>query len=67
VTDDEITKLKANLIDAMSDARYWRDRCRTYENQHSRLEVAAGEVKAATERFMIVLQHARPQGTEKRA
>lgn len=51
----------------MDEAHYWRDRCAAYEAHHERLEHAAADIRGAVEQFMIVLQHARPQGTDRRA
>jgi len=50
-----------------TEARYWRERCARYEAHHAKLEQAAAEIRGRVEQFLTVLQHARPQGTERRA
>lgn len=53
----EITRLKQQVA-------YWRARCQIYEAHHHRLEAAAADIKGRVEQFLVVLQGARPQGTD---
>jgi hypothetical protein len=62
-TDD----LLVRAVHAEDDAKYWRERCAKYEAHHAKLEHSAAAVRGAVEQFLIVLQNARPQGTEPRA
>jgi hypothetical protein len=65
MTDEEISQLKVDLLNAQADAKYWRERCQKYENHHHRLETSAADIKGKVEQFLTVLQHARPRGTDK--
>jgi len=64
-------KIRDDLLDQLlhtkEDRDYWRERCRKYEAHHGKLEAAAADIKGRVEQFLVVLQMARPQGTEPRA
>jgi hypothetical protein len=50
-----------------AEIKYWRDRCQAYEGNHAKLEAAAADVRGRVEQFLIVLGHAKPQGTDPKA
>jgi len=64
-------KIRDDLLDQvlrMKEERdYWRERCARYEGHHAKMEHAAADIKGRVEQFLVVLQMARPQGTEPRA
>lgn len=57
--------LKVRIANLEAEVAFWRGRCATYEANHARLEIAAAEVRGRVEQFLVVLQHARPQGTDR--
>jgi hypothetical protein len=64
---DAVAELGVALLTAKAEIKYWRERCAVYEAHHAKLEAAAADVRGRVEQFLIVLGHARPQGTDRRA
>lgn len=64
MTEDE---LKVALVNAEGEAKHWRNKCVAFEAHVERLEQGSAAIRAAVERFVILLQAVKTQGIERKA